>query len=77
MPTQDVHDSVTELRATIYGVQTTGGLVRRVDIIERRVDDHEKRLNMLSIKWLILMLLAGIVGNSVGSALIKTLTSLP
>lgn len=77
MPTQDVQESVTELRATIYGVQTAGGLVRRIDIIEQRVDDHDKRLNLLSMKWLILMLLAGVVGNSVGSVIIKTLTSLP
>lgn len=78
-PQQELQEHVTELRTTVYGVYSQGGLVSRVEKVEERIDDHEKRLSAISAKWLILMLLAGALGNALGSSLlqqiIKTLTN--
>ena len=73
----ETQDDVTQLQTTVYGVQGQGGLTHRVEKLETVVQDHEKRLNVLSTKWLILMLLAGAVGNSLGAYIIKTLTNFP
>lgn len=78
MPTlhSEVREEVTQLQTTVYGVQGQGGLVRKVDQLETRVEDHEKRLNSISLKWLILMLLAGSMGNGLGAVILDTLKSL-
>ena len=75
-PHHDVQEEVTQLQTTVYRVYGQGGLVRKVEQIEERVEEHERKLNAVSLKWLIMMLLAGAMGNGVGSFLIDTLKSL-
>lgn len=76
-PSHELQEHVTELRTTVFGA---GGVVQRLDKVEDHADrhdkqlaEHDKKLATFSIKWLILMLLAGIVGNAVGSSIVQTI----
>ena len=69
----DIQEAVTQHHTVLFGVENNGGLLRDVQAVKTMVENHEKRLNLVSLKWMILMLLAGAVGNSAGSALLQTL----
>lgn len=76
-------ETQTELRTTVsqhhtvlFGVEGQGGLIREVSDVKETVRDHEKRLNVLSGKWLFLMLLAGILGNSLGATVLRSIQTL-
>lgn len=69
----DIQEAVTQHHTVLFGVENNGGLLRDVQAVKVMVENHEKRLNLVSLKWMILMLLAGAVGNSAGSALLQTL----
>lgn len=80
-PHSELQEDVTQLQTTVYGAHGTGGIVRDVQHLQTKVEEHDNKLASMSAKWLILMLLAGVLGNSAGaallSALFKTLTGSP
>lgn len=71
---EDLRDQVVQLHVTVFGLEGTGGLAREVEVIKIRVTDVEKRLNTLSVKWLILTGLAGLLGQALGSTVMKAFT---
>lgn len=68
---------VAQHHTILLGAEGQGGLIREVDTLKEQVQEHEKKMNAVSLKWLILMLLAGALGNSVGSAVFQALQSQP
>jgi hypothetical protein len=76
MPDDDLRMHVSQLHQQVFGVEGQGGLVREVDSVKAIVADHEKKLNLLSAKWLFLTLLAGAIGSSFGGSAISFLLAL-
>jgi hypothetical protein len=76
MPDTQIREQVTQIHTTIFGIEGNGGLVREVQEVKAVVAEHEKKLNAVSLKWLVLMGLAGAAGNGLMGTIIKTLQSL-
>lgn len=55
---------------TLYGIEDQGGLLREVDNLKARVGSAEERLNSLSMKWMVILFLAGIFGNVLGQKIL-------
>jgi hypothetical protein len=67
----DIHSNIAQLQTTVYGVDGVGGVVRDHEHTKERLTVVEKRLDKMTYKWLLLMLLAGTLGNSLGSILME------
>lgn len=72
--TQEVRERVVQHHAAIFGIDGQGGLVREMEETKTKVADHDKRLASMSMKWLILVGLVGILGNALGQKLVSLLT---
>lgn len=73
MYNNDLQENVTQLNTTVYGVHGRGGLVNEVERIREQVNEQERRLDTVSAKWLILMFVASLIGNTAGASILKTL----
>ncbi len=62
-------EKVHQLYSVVFGVEGQGGLLREVEDLKMKVASQDKRLNSISIKWLLLTALIGTLGNALGQTL--------
>ena len=73
---EDLKSKLITLHLAIFGTEGQGGLYREVESMRAQIDEHEKRLNAISVKWLVLMGVAGFVGNALSSSGLQALLKL-
>ena len=70
-----IEDRIQQVLTTLYGVEGMNGLCRKVAEMDKRIDDNQAKLTAITAKWLMLMLLAAMVGNAVGGPVFKALSA--
>jgi hypothetical protein len=67
----EMERKVDQLHITVFGHENQGGMLREVNQMRCILADHEKRLNLISLKWLALVFLVGLVGNALGNGVLN------
>jgi len=63
-------DKVEQLHITVFGAEGQGGLFREVSEMDKRIAECERKINVVSGKWLALMTLLAIAGNFLARILV-------
>jgi hypothetical protein len=77
MTDSEIRDKVVQLRTAVFGVEGHGGLVHEVDSMREQITQLERKVNVISGKWLALMTLLAILGNAIVSSIFKFATVAP
>jgi hypothetical protein len=67
----EMERKLDQLHITMFGPENQGGMLREVSQMKATLADHEKRLNLISLKWLVLVFLVGMVGNALGNGVVN------
>jgi len=74
MPDIEVYKAKTaHAYDAVFGVEGQGGLIREVEAVQEKVAEQDKRLASISMKWMILMGLVGVLGNALGQKIVALL----